>query len=170
MSQPSPMTSLTCRRRRSPVQPWKPRIIAVQRNPFAARLDGKRREPSIGHARSSRIRLDAKPLEDIPVSLARFDDLTVGLAENVFAESECFLECACCSIGSGICGYSNHRTQRQTRNSETRIASHDSIEPRAADCVLWNALAKGVDENVDVRQNHLKPRFMRSTYSKSSIS
>src|SRR5262249_2397808 len=64
---------------------------------------------------------------------------------------------------------SNDGAQRQGRNAEARLAVEDSVEPRVTDRMLRHVLPKRIDEDVDVRENHLKC-FMRSTYSRSSIS
>src|ERR1700730_5961174 len=69
--------------RHLPPQLRESRIVAVERDPFAAPLDGERCKPGIGDARSSRIGLDAKPLENVPVPLARVDDLAVRLSEKI---------------------------------------------------------------------------------------
>src|SRR3954471_9108177 len=66
-----------------PVQAREARIIAVERNPFGARLDCKRRERSVADEWAARIGFDAETLEDAPVSAARLNNLAMGLTEQV---------------------------------------------------------------------------------------
>src|SRR4029077_681272 len=90
---PSSVLLYLCRRRQDPpAQPGKPRVIAIQRNPFAAPFDRERGIPSVGHGRAFGIGLDTQAFENFPMPLARLHDLTVRLAEQVFAEPECGFE------------------------------------------------------------------------------
>ena len=47
---------------------------------------------TIGNTGSSRFRLSAKSLEDVPVPLSRLYDLAMGLSKQVFAKSDRLLD------------------------------------------------------------------------------
>src|ERR1700733_12600568 len=78
--------------RRTPAQPGKPGIVAIERHPFAAPLDGERRVPSIGDTRAAHLVLDEQEFEDVPVAALRLNVLAVRLPEEIFANSKCALE------------------------------------------------------------------------------
>jgi len=152
-----------------PCKPWEPRVVTIERDPLAAPFDGKSRKPGIAHAWSSRVGLDAQAPEDFPVPLARLHHLTMGLSEKVFAEPKGFLDGARGLEGTSVCGDANDRAQNRRRQTKSSIARYDAHEPRTADRMLRQIRAKRVDQDVYVRQYHLKC-FIRRTYSRSSIS
>ena len=82
-------TSGSLRFRHAPVQRGKPGIVAIERHPFAAPLDGERCVPSIGDTRAARLGFDAQAFEDVPVAVLRLNDLAVRLPEEILAKSEC---------------------------------------------------------------------------------
>lgn len=57
-----------------------------------------------GRARFACVRLDAEPLEDVPVAFAGVDDLAMRLAEQIFAEGKRAFERGRLSIGAMIGG------------------------------------------------------------------
>src|SRR5271166_5720346 len=61
--------------RHLPFQSREPRIVTIECDPLAAPLDRKSREPGIGNARSSRVRLDAQASENAPVPVAGLHNL-----------------------------------------------------------------------------------------------
>src|SRR5205085_8536304 len=104
-----------------------------------------------------------------PVPLARLDQLAMRLPEQVLAEAERLIERTRIRIGTGVGGDPHQSAQRERRDTKPRVCVHDVIEPASADGMLRYFGTKCVDEDVDVRQDHLKC-FMRSMYSRSSIS
>ena len=94
-----------------PPQPREPLIIAIKSDPFAAPFDRERREPGIRDARSADIGLDTEASEDVPVALARLDNLAVRLPEKVFAEPECVLDRARRPEGARVGSDPYHRAQ-----------------------------------------------------------
>ena len=129
------------------------------------------REPQTRHQWNvfPSIRVNAESLEDTPVPLAGLNDLAVRLAEEIFAKFKCLRDLTGHSVGARIGADANHGAQDQGRNAETGIAGYEGSEPGAADRMLWDILPKGVNEDVNVRQDHLRC-FIRATYSRSSIS
>ena len=79
---------VSSRRRGAPSQSGKLSKVAIKRDPHTARFNGERCKPGVAHARPANARLDAKTLEDVPVSLTGFDELTVRLYEKVMAKAE----------------------------------------------------------------------------------
>jgi len=155
--------------RQLPPQPREPLIIAIKSDPFAAPFDRERREPGIRDARPPDIGLDTEASEDVPVALARLDNLAVGLPEKIFAEPERFVDRARHPESARVGGDPHQRAQHQRRYSETRITRYHCGQPGAADPVLRNVPAKGVNQDIHIGQDHL--RFLiRRMYSKSSIS
>src|SRR5712691_9739 len=152
-----------------PFQSRESRVIAIKCDPLAAPLDGEGGVPGVGDTGSADVGLNAESLEDIPVPLTRLHDLAMWLFPKTLAESEHLLESARCAVGARIRGDANHRAQRQRRNAEAGIAVDDAGEPRMTECVLRHVLPKRIDEDIHVRQDHLKC-FIRSTYSRSSNS
>src|SRR5262249_43227801 len=90
-------------------------------------------------------------------------------AQEVFAKAECFLDRAGSLIGARIGGDTDEGGQYHRRYPKTSVALDDAVEPGSAHCVLWHVAPKRINQDVDVRQDHLN-RFIRSTYSRSSIS
>ena len=80
--------SARLRRGQAPFQSREARIVAIEGDPFTAPLDGERRIPSVGDERASRIRLEAQPLEDVEVPLARLHDLTMGLPQQIVTKAK----------------------------------------------------------------------------------
>ena len=66
--------------------------VAIERDPLAAPFDRQGGIPGVGDVSPARVRLDAKPLEDIPVPLAGLDEFAMRLREQVVAETERFRE------------------------------------------------------------------------------
>src|SRR5262249_17915732 len=131
--------------RHLPLQSGKSCVVAVHGDPFAAPLDCQRGVPGVGDARSSDIGLDTEPLEDVPMTLARLNNMTMRLAEQIIAERECFLDCARRRVETWIGCDSNDGAQRQGRNAEARLAVEDSVEPRVTDRMLRHVLPKRID-------------------------
>src|SRR5215467_13570441 len=75
------------RSRRAPFQPGESRIVAVERDPFAAPLDRQRGIPCVSDTRTARIGLDTQALEDVPVTIARNNNLAMRQAEQIFSKS-----------------------------------------------------------------------------------
>src|SRR5437899_11586719 len=149
-------------RRHLPLQPREPCIIAIERDPLATPFDGERCEPGIGNTGSSRFRLDAKSLKDIPVPLSWLYDLAMGLSEQIFAKSERLLDRAGRPVDARIGGDPNDGTPYQWRQAKAGIAHHHAREPRTTTRMLGQIPAKGVDQDIHVGQNHLR-RLIRST-------
>src|ERR1700730_6627903 len=103
------------------------------------------------------------------MSLTGFDDLAIGVGAEIVAKPERLLRVArigkCASVGRDP----DDRGESHRRHPKRRIAGKERCQPTAADHVTRRICPKGVDEWVYVRQDHSK-RFMRSTYSRSSIS
>ena len=94
--------------------------------------------------------------------------LAMRLSEQIFAEAERFFERA--RDADRACGGDSHDgAQRQRRNAEAGFTKNDAVEPWPANRMFRDILAKRVDQDIDVRQDHLKC-FMRSIYSRSSNS
>ncbi len=66
--------------------------IAIESDPLRARLDGKRRQPRVGHAWSAHVGLGAETAKYVPVSLARLDGLAVRLGKQVLAKIKSFAD------------------------------------------------------------------------------
>src|SRR5579862_4549711 len=98
---------LSCLGRQPPPQSGKPRVIAIERDPLAAPLDGERGVPGVSHRRAARIGLYAEAPENVPVPLAGLDTLAVWLREQVIAETKGLVECAGFGIGAPIGSDSN---------------------------------------------------------------
>src|SRR5262249_55056324 len=148
--------------RHAPGQSGEAGEVAVVRDPLAARLDGERREPGVRDPRAARIRLDAQAPEDRPMPLARLDDLAMGLAEQVIAEPEGFIDPARHLVGSWVGGDANERAECGRRDAERSIALDDAQQPAAALRMLRYILAESIDQDVDVRQDHFS-RVIRAT-------
>src|SRR5260370_106264 len=105
---------------------------------------------------------EGEPPEGVPVPLAGLHDLSVRLAEEIVAESECLLDRARRLEHARIGGDPNDRAQDQRRQAEAGLARHHAGKPGPADTMLRHVLAKGVDQDVHVRQHHFRRRI-RST-------
>src|SRR5580704_13407474 len=101
--------------------------------------------------------------------LARLDDLAMRLSKQVVTESERLVERTRHAEHARIGGDPDNGAQHRGREAEASVARYDIDQPGAADRVLWRVLAKGIDEDVDVRQDHLF-RPVRGAYAWSSIS
>src|SRR5262249_15222134 len=119
-----------------PLQPWEPCIIAIERDPFATPFDGERCEPGIGNTGSSRFRLYAKSLEDIPVPLTGLYDLAMRLPKQIFAKSERLLDRAVRPVDARIGRYPNDRTQIQWPQAKGGVPSPHSGRPRPENPIL----------------------------------
>src|SRR5262249_30175346 len=99
----------------------------------------------------------------------RFHHLAVRLRKQGVAEFKDVLQRAWGRKDSRICRNPNNRGQRGRRYPEAGVTLDNLSEPRSANLVLRQIRSKCVDEDVYVRQDHLK-FFRRLAYSKSSIS
>ena len=96
----------------------------------------QRREPRLGNTGSSRFRLNAKSLEDVPVPLSRLYDLAMGLSEQIFAKSERLLDRAGRAVDARVGGDPNDGTQCQWRQAKAGVAHHHAREPRTTNRML----------------------------------
>jgi len=155
--------------RYAPLQSGEACKVTIKRDPLTAPFDGKSRKPGVGDTWSARFRLKAEMLENLPMPFTGLDKLTVRLAKQAIAELECLLSGARHSVCTRVGGHANYSAQHKRRYSEAGIARYDASEPPTAERMLGDVLAKRIDEDIYVRQDHLN-RFIRSMYSRSSIS
>jgi hypothetical protein len=99
-------------------------IIAIEDDPLAIPFDGERCKPGIGNTGSSRFRLDAKSLEDIPVPLSRLYNLAMRLPEQIFAISERLLDRAGRPVDARIGGANTNGDKPKRASLITAPASH----------------------------------------------
>ncbi len=129
-------------------------------------LDRQRRKPCVRDARPADPRFDADSRENRPVTRAGAHRLAMRLSEQIVAERENLLDRAGLSeyarIGRNPCD----RAQRQRRHSKAPVPKDDGVEPGFADGVARRIGSKGVDQHIDVRQDHRR----RPAASRSSIS
>jgi len=144
-------------RRLPPIQSGKAGIIAVVCDPCAGALDGESGEPGIAHERPFRIGANAKLRENFPVPFAGRNDFAMRLAEQIVAIGKGFFGAAGISKCAWIGDDPHHGAQRKRRHSELRIARDNSIEPRFADRVPFAIPAEGVNQDIDVGQDHFRP-------------
>ncbi len=81
-------------------------------------------------------------------------DLTVRLTQKIVAVGEGLFYQARLSEGARVGRNPNHRTQDRRRYAKLRITTDNRIKPMLADRVMRGVLAKGVDQHVDVGQDH----------------
>src|SRR5262249_1431863 len=158
-----------------PLQPWEPCIIAIERDPFATPFDGERCEPGIGNTGSSRFRLYAKSLEDIPVPLTGLYDLAMRLPKQIFAKSERLLDRAGRPVDARIGSDPNDGTQYQWRQAKAGVAHHHAGEPRPTNRMLVGLLPPATINRrpssmreVSVRPSAAALRLARSSRSSGS--
>src|SRR5215210_1790184 len=113
-----------------PPQPRKAREVAVEGDPFAAPLDGERREPGVGDARAADVGVAAEAAEDGPVALAGLDDFAIRLVQKVIAEGECLRQGARLAERAVVGRDPNERAECQRRQSEPPIACDNGRQPR----------------------------------------
>src|SRR4051812_15691292 len=101
------------------------------------------------------------------MTLAGLDDLTMRLAEKRVAEAERLLRRARIRKDAAVGRDAHDGAQHGRRDAEAGIARDHCLPPRTADGVVVIVGAEGVDQDIDVRQDHLK-RFMRFMESRSS--
>src|SRR5215216_6182987 len=93
----------------------------------------------------------------------------MGLPKQILAEPEHLLDRARHSVDTRVGRDPNDCAQHKWRQAKTGIMPHDIGEPRSAHPMLRHILAKGVNQDIHVRQNHRKC-FIRATSSRSSNS
>src|SRR5205085_12235405 len=151
-------------------QPGKSCEVAVERQPFASPFDGERSIPGVSCHWAKCVCLDAKTLKYLPVSFAWLECYAMRLNQQAIAERE--RGGGWCRIGIGfpIRDNSHESGENQFGYCKTRIARDRIIQPCTANAMMCGIVPKGIDEDIDVRQDHLKPFKSRWIYSASSIS
>src|ERR1700730_1831616 len=155
--------------RRLPLQSGKAGVITIIGDPLATPLDRESREPRVTYPRALYIRFQTEAFENFPMAFTWFNDLAVRLPDQAFTKRKSLVDRARHPVRARIGSDANHCAQHQWRNAEPGIARDRAPKPGPRESMWRNVVREGVDQDVDVRQNHLK-RFMRSTYSRSSIS
>ena len=118
-----------------PLQARKPRIIAIERDPLTAGLDGQCRKPCIRHKVATRVRCGAKALKNPPVSFTRLYDDAVGLSEKDVAKSEHLIQAAGHHKNLRVGGDADHTAQNLRRHTVTGVTINDpSSQARHVRC------------------------------------
>jgi hypothetical protein len=89
------------------------------------------------------------------MAFARLHDLAMRLAQEVVAISEDFVDRTWLLEDARIGRDPSNSAWGERRHSELRIPRNDPVEPRSANSVLSAILAEGVDQCIDVSQDHL---------------
>ena len=160
--------------RRPRAEPGEAGEIAVEGDPLAAVLDGEGGEPGVGHFRPDNVGLDAEASERSPKwrsTRRRYNQLVqfgVGAIRD-WQNSNDSSSVLGSRTHSPIGGYAHQSAERQRRNAEPRLTGYGLRQPGTAGRVDGRLDPKRVDQDVDVRQDHLRSR-RRLTYSASSNS
>src|SRR5947207_2560372 len=101
---------------------------------------------------------------------ARLDDGAVFGLKNCLAEGQRLGRCARMHVDATVCADANNRCQDLRRYAVGGLAVDDRVEPRAIVVVTLGVAAEGVQEDVDVRQNHERPSSRSMTALESSRS
>jgi len=122
----------------------------IERDPFAAGLDGQCRKPCIRHKVATRVRFGAKTLKNPPVSFTRLNDNAVGLSDKDLAEPEHLLQGAGLRENLRVGSYADHAAQNLWSHTVTGVTINDTIEPGAASQMRGGIAAKRVHKDVDI--------------------
>ena len=150
-------------RRQAPFKIRESRIIAIQSDPFTAKLDGQCRKPCVRHQVATGVRFHTKAFENLPVPLARLNDHTMGLSKQSVTEPEHLVQAAGLHKDLGVCRDAGHTAQDLGSHTVTRVAVDHAVEPAPAGPMVGGIRAEGVHENVDVGKDH--GAFMTSSRS-----
>ena len=118
------------------LDPRKPGVVTVKRDPHAAGLDGQCREPGVRHEIAASIRLGAQTREDLPVRFAGLDGHAVRLFEYCLAEPKRLVEITWLPKHFRVGDDSNNATQNLWRHAVARIAIDDVLQPGVAQAVI----------------------------------
>src|SRR6185295_1494756 len=90
--------------------------------------------------------------------------------KNRIAEGQRLGRCTRMHVDTTVCAYANDRCQYLRRYAVGGFAVDDFVEPRAIVGVTLGVAAEGVQEDVDVGQNHDRPSSRSMTALESSRS
>ena len=136
--------------------------IAIHRDPLAAPFHREGGIPSVGDTRAANICLRAQTPEDVPVPWTGLDDLAIWLSKDGVAESKCFITRTGGRLQPMARGYPDQRGQCQ---GEVANGDRSKRPPQASfgtKTVFRGIFSKGVDKDVNVGEDHRKPRLRRS--------
>ena len=135
-------------------QALKAAVVAIGRDPLAARFDCQRGEVCVRDEVASCSRLEAEAREDRPVARAWLDEDAVRARAENLRELERRSD-RCRSLEhTGMRDNPEEPTHHEVEQTERSVRLDSAFEPPAARFVLGELLAKCVDEDVDVRREH----------------
>jgi len=126
----------------------------IERDPFAAGLDGQCRKPCIRHKVAARVRFGAKAPKNPPVSFTRLYDDAVGLSQKKVAESEHLIQAAGHYKNLRVGGDADHTAQNLRSHTVTGVTINNPIEPGTASQMLGRIDTKRVHQDVDIGKDH----------------
>src|SRR5579862_1555053 len=130
-------------------------------------FDRERGVPRLGYGGAAHAGVAHETRKDSPMPVAGSDGYTMGLPKQIVAEAERVVRRARQSEGAGIGGDPHDSREDKRRESESRLALYNPVEPWLADRVMDAVAAERADQHVHIGQDHRK---RRATYSRSSIS
>ena len=95
--------SLISRLQQAPIEAGEAGEVAVISDPRTAMLDRQGGKPGVRDMGTRRISVDAQVMKDHPMTIARFDDLTMRLAEEVLTKPEGVLNAAGFLVNAAVC-------------------------------------------------------------------
>jgi len=147
-------TSLGRIPRHAPTKLRESSIIAIECDPLTAGLNSQCRKPCVWDQIAASVCFDAKPRENLPVTLARLNDYTMRLTKQDVAEPQYLIQTARLHKNLGVSGDSDHTAEHLRSHAVACFAVNHSIEPRAAIVMGWRIGPEGMHKNVDVRKYH----------------
>jgi hypothetical protein len=145
-----------------PAEAGEAAVVTVGRNPLAARFDRQRGQECIGNEVAARLSLLAKGGENLSVPFAGRDQDSVGLISKEFAKLQSTRERRRRMKDLRVRDDPQKSAQNQVADAERLRTGDDRLHPIAKAAMISGVFPVGVDENVDVGQNHDRPPSTRA--------
>lgn len=144
--------------------------MAVICNPLATMLNREGCKPCVLNQISSGLYTPAQIREDGPMAGAGMNQLTMRLVHEDTTESKRLIKSARFGENRAVGANTHHRTQNLRRDCVRRIAINHGFEPPAIEPMILGVVAKRINKQIDVRQNHMRPSIMSRSAAELSRS
>lgn len=138
----------------SPTQTGKASIVAVGREPFGAGFNGQSGQIGISNEITLGVRFLAQTPKDIPMPFARHHGHRIGMSSQRLGKLKGEMERRGITKYAGMSHDPQKPAEHDLGNTECRIGSKELIEPVQVIGVPSRVLSVGIDQNINVRQNH----------------
>src|SRR5512134_1833574 len=146
--------SLACRQRIRPPQARKPRKVAIRRAQRRAMLHRDSRDNSIHHQCASRLTFFHELAKNVPMTLTRFEDASVGLRKPGSNRRIGLRRREWALKHPRMSPDSKKRPQRQPCKADEFRPAERRLDPGAACLMLLRTRMVGIEQQVRIDEDH----------------